>query len=134
MPACRLGTYYERLPGGGRSLFADGESLKGTQLTDLKAGLARAPCVRRAAELQIPLMSLASVWSIRAARAAWIAAGRSVRLSRRIPYALCRYVTFLLARGLWPAVAGLKGGAAAMLASFPPNIEPVEDDLCNLCL
>ncbi|GAB4820421.1 hypothetical protein N2152v2_007467 [Parachlorella kessleri] len=34
---CRLGTYYERLPGGGRSLFAEGESLKGTQLTDLKA-------------------------------------------------------------------------------------------------
>jgi hypothetical protein len=34
--SCRLGTYYDRLPGGGRSLFAEGENLKGTQLTDLK--------------------------------------------------------------------------------------------------
>ena len=36
---CRLGTYYARnpcLPEGGRSLFAKGESLKGTELLSLK--------------------------------------------------------------------------------------------------
>lgn len=33
---CRLGTYYARLPDGGRSLFAEGESLKGVRLVDLK--------------------------------------------------------------------------------------------------
>ena len=53
MPACRLGTYYERLPGGGRSLFADGESLKGTQLTDLKAGFKHPSRLKRAVVLQI---------------------------------------------------------------------------------
>lgn len=37
---CRLGTYYARLPDGGRSLFADGESEKGTQLTSLRVYVA----------------------------------------------------------------------------------------------
>lgn len=36
---CRLGTYYERIPGGGRSLFAEGESIKGTELLELKVQL-----------------------------------------------------------------------------------------------
>lgn len=37
---CRLGTYYARLPDGGRSLFAPGESEKGTQLTSLRVYVA----------------------------------------------------------------------------------------------
>ncbi len=32
----RLGSYYAKLPGGGRSLFADGENWKAATLTDLK--------------------------------------------------------------------------------------------------
>lgn len=37
----RLGSYYAKLPGGGRSLFAEGESNKGTELTDLKVWVAK---------------------------------------------------------------------------------------------
>ena len=37
---CRLGTYYARLPSGGRSLFAPEENLKGTELVDLKVFVA----------------------------------------------------------------------------------------------
>jgi len=33
---CQLGPYYERLPDGGNSLFADGESRNGAQLVELK--------------------------------------------------------------------------------------------------
>jgi len=36
----RLGTYYAKAPGGGRSLFAEGESNKGTELVDLKVWVA----------------------------------------------------------------------------------------------
>eukprot|EP00884_Botryococcus_braunii_P005326 jgi/Botrbrau1/14795/Bobra.105_1s0008.2 len=37
---CRLGTYYARRPDGSRSLFADDENIKGTQLVDLKVWVA----------------------------------------------------------------------------------------------
>jgi hypothetical protein len=36
---CRLGTYYSRRPDGGRSLFAEGEEIKGAPLLDLKVAL-----------------------------------------------------------------------------------------------
>jgi hypothetical protein len=32
----RLGSYYAKLPGGGRSLFADSDNWKAAVLTDLK--------------------------------------------------------------------------------------------------
>lgn len=35
-PQSRLGSYYAKLPGGGRSLFAEGENWKAATLTDLK--------------------------------------------------------------------------------------------------
>uniref|UniRef100_A0A061R4X3 TLDc domain-containing protein n=1 Tax=Tetraselmis sp. GSL018 TaxID=582737 RepID=A0A061R4X3_9CHLO len=38
---CRLGTFYERLPDGGRSLFAEHESIRGAALTDLKVFVAQ---------------------------------------------------------------------------------------------
>jgi len=34
---CNLGAYYERLPGGVKSIFAEGENPKGTELVELKA-------------------------------------------------------------------------------------------------
>lgn len=37
---CRLGTYYSRTPDRGRSLFAEGEDMKGTELVDLKVWVA----------------------------------------------------------------------------------------------
>lgn len=37
----RLGSYYERMPDGGRSLFASGESPKGTELEYLKCYVAQ---------------------------------------------------------------------------------------------
>lgn len=37
---CRLGTYYERPPGGGRSLFAPGEDYRGTQLSEMRVYVA----------------------------------------------------------------------------------------------
>lgn len=37
---CKLGPFYARLPGGGKSLFAEGESARGTQLVGLRAYVA----------------------------------------------------------------------------------------------
>ena len=37
---CKLGPYYQRMPGGGKSLFAAGESPRGVQLTGLRVYVA----------------------------------------------------------------------------------------------
>ena len=37
----RLGSYYAKLPGGGRHLFSDSEVGKGTELTDLQVWVAK---------------------------------------------------------------------------------------------
>jgi hypothetical protein len=37
----RLGSYYAKLPDGGRHLFSDNEAGKGTELTDLKVWVAK---------------------------------------------------------------------------------------------
>ena len=37
---CRLGTYYARRPDGARTLFADGEDARATELTSLRVYVA----------------------------------------------------------------------------------------------
>lgn len=39
----RLGSYYSKAPGGGRSLFGAGEDPKGAELTELRAYTAQRP-------------------------------------------------------------------------------------------